>query len=238
MTRNPTFAVLLLAALVAACGQDPASTSEPVSETEAQLAATLETAADSMMRARGGPPMDLLLRYLRAVEASGDSAALALLAESRALLDSARQAREAGDRDAARGHLDASREALCDAIVLVVPDAYEETAALLDTIVARITARLGDREAPRIRRALAIVDSLATEAEAAALSDEGHALSLNLRALTLLRRLREQVSRPGGPGAPGIDGEPGMGPAGPSGGRGPGRPGRPGRPGGPGAGRP
>lgn len=231
MTRTTTLTALILAAAVTACGQDPASSAEEegaVSESEARLAATLETAADSMMQARGGRPNPLLRRFVEAVRASGDSVAMALLDESRALLDSARAAREAGDRDAARGHLEASREALCDAVVMVLPDAYEETGALVDTIVTRITARLGDAEAPRIRRALAIVDSLRTEASAAAASDEGHALSLNLRALTMLRQLREQVSRPGGPGAPGIDGEPGMGPYGP------GRPGggRPGRPGG------
>jgi hypothetical protein len=203
MHARSTVATALLALSLAACSNDPFSDSGTPDDAELQLAASLGQEADSIGRRNGAPPGRLIGRFIEAVRTSGDSEALALLDLSRALADSGRAAREAGDRETARSFFEASFEALFDAVVIVLPDAYERTSAIVDTILTRVTARLGDQEAPRIRRVLEVVSGLHAEAAAAAGEDEGHALALEVRALIMLQRLREQVRNPGGRGAPG-----------------------------------
>jgi len=109
--------------------------------------------------------------------------------------------------DAARRYFVAAHETLFDAVVIVLPNAYERTGAVVDTILARITERLGDRDAPRIRRVLGVIAQVRSDAQAAAATDEGHALALNLRALAMLQRLRDHLARPGGQGLPGDQGQ-------------------------------
>jgi hypothetical protein len=206
MRVKSTVVTALLALSLPACSNDPSGAgadAESLDDAELQLAASLGQEADSIGRRNGAPPGRLIHRFIEAVKTSGDSQALALLDLSRALADSGRAAREAGDRETARSHFQASFEALFDAVVIVLPGAYETARAIVDTILARVYERLGDQEAPRIRRVLEIVGGLHAEAGASAAEDEGHALALEVRALMMLQRLREQVQNPGGRGAPG-----------------------------------
>lgn len=204
-------AVILLSAVgLAACSSEPTGSrrdsSSTTAETEAALATGFGAFADSTAERHGAPMPRLLEAFFRTLRANPNPEAESLLAVSRALADSGRAAREAGDREAARGYWLAAHEALFDAVVLVLPDAYERTGAVIDTIVARITERLGDRDAPRIRRALERVLAIRADAAAAAAGDEGHALALNMRALMILQRLREHLQHPGGQGLPGDQG--------------------------------
>jgi uncharacterized membrane protein len=61
----------------------------------------------------------------------------------------------------------------------------------VDNVVERIEARLGDREAPRIRRILAHVTELRAEAEA--VDDPVTQLAINLRCVQILHRLVHHI---------------------------------------------
>lgn len=204
-----TASVSLIALTLAACSKEPVSTAmdEALTGPEAQLAANFAAAADNTGRRERSITALLLHRFFGELRAHDNPEARQLLAQSRALADSGRAAAQAGDRVAARSYFQAAHEALFDAVALVLPDAYERTGTVVDDIVARITARLGDRQAPRIRRVLSLVTELRTAAGAAAAAgDEGHGLALNARALDILRALHRHLQRPGAAGLPGDQG--------------------------------
>ena len=64
-------------------------------------------------------------RLIEAIEEKGDEQALALLTRSQEERESARAAFEAGDEETARTHLEASREAMHEAVTLTFPEYAE-----------------------------------------------------------------------------------------------------------------
>jgi hypothetical protein len=206
MQLKALLAGLLVAATLAACSKEPAAPTLDLAG-EASLAANLSGTADAVGRAHGST-LDLILRHFFAALRENDNPdARALLAESRVLAEEGREAMRAGDRETARAKFEAAHQKLFEAIVLVLPDAAERTGGAVDEAAARITERLGDREAPRIRRVLALVADIRARANAAlAEGNEGRALALNIRALDILRALRHHLSHPGGRGLPGDQG--------------------------------
>jgi len=206
------YTLIALSALgLAACAKEPTdarrdTTIQTPTQTEAALATGFAQSADSAAQRAGAPLPRLLDLFFAELRAHPNPEARALLEQSRALADSGRAARQAGDDAAARAYWIAAHETLFDAIVLVLPNAYERTGGVVDDILARITAALGDREAPRIRQALELVRRVRAEAATAAATDEGHALALNMRALEILKRLHEHLDHPGGQGLPGDQG--------------------------------
>lgn len=214
MMRMRAALVTLLTAGLAACASDPVGVAP--SADDLALAADIASLTDSMGTHRGMPPGALFGRMVAALRASTDPAAQALLAQATALADSGRAAQRAGDREAARAWFDASHEALFDGIVLVLPDAYANTHALVDSVLARAAARLGGRDAPRAEAVLAVADSLHQAAAAVAAADEGHALALDMQALMVLHRMRDHLRHPMGRGTPGdMGGGPPFGGGGP-----------------------
>lgn len=203
------YLIALSAIGLAACAKEPTGARREATtpQTEAALATSFASFADSSAERNGAPMPRLLNAFFRELRAHPNTEAQALVDQSRALADSGRAARDAGDLDAARRYFIAAHETLFDAVVIVLPWAYERTGAVVDTILARITARLGDRDAPRIRRVLGVITQVRADAQAAAASDEGHALALNMRALDMLRRLQEHLQHPGGQGLPGDQGQ-------------------------------
>jgi hypothetical protein len=203
------YLIALSAIGLAACAKEPtgARREAATTQTEAALATSFASFADSTAQRNGAPMPRLLEAFFRELQAHPNAQAQALVDQSRALADSGRVARDAGDMDAARRYFIAAHETLFDAVVIVLPNAYERTGAVVDTILARITERLGDRDAPRIRRVLGVIAQVRSDAQAAAATDEGHALALNLRALAMLQRLRDHLQHPGGQGLPGDQGQ-------------------------------
>lgn len=202
------YLIALSAIGLAACAKEPTGARDATTlQTEAALAASFASFADSTAQHHGAPMPRLLDVFFHELRSHPNAEAQALVDQSRALADSGRAARDAGDLDAARRYFIAAHETLFDAVVIVLPNAYERTGAVVDTILARITERLSDRDAPRIRRALAAIAQVRADAQAAAATDEGHALALNLRALAMLQRLRDHLQHPGGQGLPGDQGQ-------------------------------
>lgn len=182
----------LAATVLAACAPDTAG---PAAASDEMLFALQ---AESMAREVAASTQttydDWLRRLFAALRETDDPEAQACLAEARDLRQQARAAYEAGDRALARELLRESfRKVLC-AVVEVFPNAAERTGAAVDDVIARIEARLGDRDAPRVRRLLAHVVELRALAEAAlAEGNEIDALALNLRAIQILRRFVAHV---------------------------------------------
>jgi hypothetical protein len=210
--RHVAVATALMAfAALAACSHDqsvPTDASTPAPE--AALALSLSGSADSAARA-GGSTMDLLLQAFRAALAQQDNPrARALAEQSRALADSGRAAARARNPEAARRYFEAAHDALCRAVVLVLPNAARRIGAQVDTLRARMLIRLDTAAAPRIRAVLGFVAGLRAQSDtAAAAGDPAKALGLNVRAMDTLRALQQHLQRPGGPGLPG---DPGAGP--------------------------
>jgi hypothetical protein len=135
-----------------------------------------------------------LRRLLDTLRTTDDPEARAFLAQARAYRDSAHQAFQAGDREAARRYLALSFRAILSAVVELFPNAPERTGNAVDQALARIEAHLGDREAPRIRAVLAYVRDLRARADAALAAGEPvDALALNLRAMFILHRLVDHL---------------------------------------------
>ncbi len=108
--------------------------------------------------------------------------------------DSAWAAVQRGDTAAARAFRRAAFRDVLSAVIELFPNAPERTGAAVDTAVARIERFLGDRDAPRIRRILAHIDTLRASADSAlGAGDKVTALALNLRSLQILHRLVEHV---------------------------------------------
>lgn len=183
MTRN-TVAAALLVALVG-CSDAPL---DPAAERD--LAASLSQEGSQVMEAQQATPGGWIARVVRAVRNNGDSTALQQLDDARVLRDQARAAHEAGDDEAARALMEQAKTLLFTAIVRTFPNAPTRTGDAVDAAVDRITERLGDREAPRIRRVLSEVAQLRVDADVAlADGDAVGALALNFQAARMLQRM-------------------------------------------------
>jgi len=209
MRRIAVASAVLAVAVFAACGREARIPTDKGDLTgpEASLAASLSGTADSIAQRERGT-MDLIIQaFFNALRQSDNPGARALVERSRALADSGRAAARVGDRETARRYFEAAHETLFDAVVLVLPNVNLRLAASVDTIRARVLARLDTAAAPRIRRVLGFVAELRGRADAAlGAGDEGKALTLNVRAMETLRMMHRHLQRPGGPGLPGDQG--------------------------------
>ena len=188
--KRSYLAGVALVALAAACSDTPAgpSQNELVLAQDAQVIA--QSVSSSWDRPWGVNHLGWLRRLLDTLRTTDDPEAQAFLAQARAYRDSAFMALEAGDRMAAREFFHKSFIAILSAVVEVFPNAPARTGAAADEIIARIETRLGDAEAPRIRRVLAYVEGLRDQADAALAGGAPvRALLLNLRSLDILHRL-------------------------------------------------
>ena len=181
MKRIATIAAAGL--LLVACAENP------MSPAEAELALAQE-AQDMVSQDVSSLHHDYfgwVARLFAALRNTEDPEALAFLEQAKAYHDSAAAARRAGDYEAAREYYRLAFRAVLSAVIEVFPNAPQRTGELVDNAVARIEARLGDREAPRIRRILAHVKELRAEAEA--VDDPVTQLAINLRCVQILHRL-------------------------------------------------
>jgi hypothetical protein len=178
---------LAAVALAVACASDPAA---PVSSEELVLAQDAQLIAQEVGATTGATHDRWIARLLDTLRTTDDPEALAFLQQAREYRELARQAREAGDYEAAREYLRLSFRALLSAVIEIYPNAPARTGAAVDEAVARIELHLGDRDAPHIRRVLAHVRELRNAADAAlAAGDPVTALAINLRAMHILHRL-------------------------------------------------
>jgi HEPN domain-containing protein len=182
-------AVAMAALTVAACSSDQQDSVGP-DVTELELATASAADAEAVSAATGTDTERWFHRLFQRLRETDDPEAQACLREARELRMQAHEAYEAGDLEEARRLArEAFRKMLC-AVVEVFPNAPQRTGEAVDQVVARIYERVGDREAPRIRRVLAHVEELRTNANAALeAGDSVTALEFNLRAMHLLRRL-------------------------------------------------
>lgn len=185
MKRLGTMVVATL--LLTACGESPAG---PAS---AELALAQE-AQDMVVQDVASLHHDYfgwLGRLVAALRNTDDPEARAFLEDAHAYHDSATAARRAGDFAAARHYFELAFRSVLSAVIEVYPNAPARTGELVDNVVARIETRLGDREAPRIRRILAHVKELRAQADA--VDDPVTELALNLRCVQILHRLVHHV---------------------------------------------
>ena len=181
-------ASLSVAALVfAACSENPAG----LSSSELALAQEGETIAVQEVASVHGNYVGWLWRVLDTLRTTDDPEARAFLEQAHAYHDSAAAARAAGRFEAARHYHELAFRAVLSAVIEIYPNAPQRTGALVDSIVARIERRLGDREAPRIRRILAHVKELRGMANAA--DSPVTTLAINLRCIQILHRLVHHV---------------------------------------------
>jgi len=190
MHKRMTIAVAAML-LVAACNQDPTSS---VSPSELALAQNAQMLAADVANTTQTTCARWIWRLIDTLRTTDDPEALAFLEQARDYRESAREAFQAGDREAAREFLRLSFRAVLSAIIELFPNAPERTGAAVDQAIERIENFLGDREAPRIRAILAHVQELRAQAEEAlAGGDEVTALALNLRSIQILHRLVAHV---------------------------------------------
>jgi len=184
------FSGLAVVLLAAACSADSAG---PLSD-EVVLAQEAQVIAQEVGAATGATHERWIARLLDTLRTTDDPEALAFLQQAREYRELARQAREAGDFEAAREYLHLSFRALLSAVIEIYPNAPARTGAAVDEAVARIELRLGDREAPRIRRVLMHVRDLRNQADFALANGEPVvALAINLRAMQILHRMVEHL---------------------------------------------
>ena len=178
---------------------------------EESLALSLSADGIEVMEGRQARPGNWVQRLIRGINQQGTDEAIVLLDEARTLRGEARVAREAGDSTLFRSLMEESMQSLFQAIVLTFPDAPTRTGEAVDEAIARITERLGDRDAPRIQEVLAEATELRAQAVAAlAAGDDLAALDFNFQASRMLTRMVHFIRdghRRGGRG-PG-DGPPG-----------------------------
>lgn len=184
--RKPVMIALATVLAATACNQD---TTGP-SSSELVLAQQAEAIARDVASSTETTHEGWLRRLFAALRNTDDPEAQACLAAARDLRQQASEAFAAGDRELARQLMrDSFLKVLC-AVVEVFPNAPERTGAAVDQAIDRIEARLGDREAPRIRAILAHVKELRVQAnEALAAGNKVQALALNVRAIQILHRL-------------------------------------------------
>lgn len=171
------------ALLLAACSDNPAgpTAGELALAQEAQALVAQEVASVQ------GNYVGWLARLLSTLRTTDDVEARGFLEDARAFREQALAARRAGNFEEARRLNEQAFRAVLAAVIELYPDAPERTGTLVDNAVARIEQRLGDREAPRIRRILAHVKELREQATAS--DDAVTALALNLRSIQILHRL-------------------------------------------------
>ena len=176
----------------AACSFDSAGPG-PGSE-ELALARDAQVIAQDVGATTGTTYDRWFARLLDTLRTTDDPEAQAFVQQAREYRELARRAREAGDYAAAREYLRLSFRALLAAVIEIYPNAPARTGAAVDEAVARIELRLGDREAPRIRRVLTHVRELRNEADRAlANGDPVTALAINLRAMQILHRMVDHL---------------------------------------------
>lgn len=158
---------------------------------ELTLARDAQLIADQVSATAGGVTHDgWVRRLLEALSRTDDPEARALLEQARQYRVQAREALAAGDTAEARRLHELAFRSVLGAVIEVFPNSPARTGAAVDQAVARIEERLGDREAPRIRRVLAHVRELRNQADRAlAGGDAVTALALNLRGMQILHRL-------------------------------------------------
>lgn len=173
--------------LLAACAESPAG---PASG-ELALAQEAQALVAADVSAQHHDYFGWLGRIAAALRTTDDPEARAFLAQAREYHESAAAARRAGDYELARDYYQQAFRAVLSAVIEIFPNAPARTGELVDAAVARIETRLGDREAPRIRRILAHVKELRAEADA--VDDPVTQLAINLRCVQILHRLVHHV---------------------------------------------
>lgn len=185
------FAPILAAGLLlTACAETPAgpATSEILLAQEAQELVALDVSSQRH------DYFGWLGRLLHALRTTDNAEARALLEQAHAYHEQAAAARRAGDYEAARHYHELAFRSVLEAVIVLFPNAPARTGELVDGVIERIENRLGDREAPRIRRILAHVKELRAEADAAGeAGDEVTQLAINLRCVQILHRLVHHV---------------------------------------------
>ncbi len=177
-----------LGVAVIAVGACESGTLDPIEEES--LALSLAGDGVEVMEGHQARPGNWVRRLIRGINQEGSEEALALLEEARDLRGEAREARVAGDTTLFLALMEESRMKLFEAVVLTFPDAAERTGSAVDEAINRITERLGDRDAPRIRAVLEEATQLREQADAALeAGDDLTALDLNFQASRLLTRM-------------------------------------------------
>ena len=157
---------------------------------EEALALSLSGDGIEVMEGRQARPANWVQRLIGGIQEQGSEEAKALLEQARTLRGEARDARTAGDETLFLSLMEESKQSLFEAIVLTFPEAPERTGNAVDEAIARITEKLGDRDAPRIQEVLAEAIELRVLADAAlAAGDSVTALDLNFQASRLLTRM-------------------------------------------------
>jgi hypothetical protein len=181
-----TISALGLTVLVA--GACDSGTLEPLEEES--LALSLSGDGIEVMEGHQARPGNWVQRLIRGINQQGSTEAIALLEQARTLRGEAREARVAGDSELFLSLMEQSKASLFEAVILTFPDAPERTGNAVDEAIARITERLGDRDAPRISEVLAEATELRVQAVAAlAAGDDLTALDLNFQASRMLTRM-------------------------------------------------
>ena len=184
MKRFATIAAAGL--LLVACAENPAGPAN-----ELALAQEAQDLVAQDVASLQHDHIGWLARLFAALRNTEDPEALAFLDQAHAYHDSAAAARRAGDYEAARNYYRLAFRAVLSAVIEVFPNAPQRTGELVDNVVTRIETRIGDREAPRIRRILAHVKELRAEADA--VDDPVTQLAINLRCVQILHRLVHHV---------------------------------------------
>ena len=185
--KSQRLILLAVATLALACTGDPTA---PLAD-ELVLAQRAQSIAETEATASQAHYEGWLHRLVDALRTTDDPEARAFLEQARAYREQARAALGAGDFAAAREFYRLAFRAVVSAVIEIYPNAPARTGEVVDNILTRVDALLGDREAPRIRRVLAHVRELRTAATASA--DPVTALILNVRALQILQGLVHHV---------------------------------------------
>ena len=190
MQRHVLAGLATIAFAAIACSRD---TTGPSGE-ELVLAQGAQVIAQSVAAASGASHDGWLRRLLDTLRTTDDPEARAFLEQALAYRDSAHQARQAGDVEAARRYARLALHAILSGVIELFPNAPTRTGNAVDEALARIEQHLGDREAPRIRAILAHVRELRGRAHPALANGEPvTALALNLRGMQILHQLVEHI---------------------------------------------
>ena len=185
MKRFATIAAATL--LLAACVENPAGpgTAELILAQDAQALVEQDVATHHH------DYFGWFGRLLTALRTTDDPEARAFLEQAHQYHEEAVAARRAGNFEEARRLFQLAFRAVLSAVIEVFPNAPARSGELVDGVIARIETRLGDREAPRIRRILAHVKELRQQAEAS--DDPVTQLAINVRCTQILHRLVHHV---------------------------------------------
>ena len=186
---------------LSACSDSPTQPGSEADLSAAELSVATFASTEAEMEAsrEGANAGRLLGRVRNALRNTDNAEARGCLARAAELRRQARAAREAGDTAQAREFMQQSINAVLCAVVAVFPEAPARIGEIVDTLLARIDARVaerfGDQQPPeRLVRVLNHVRELRTNADS--LLAEGMmvpALHMNLRAMHILRRLVHHI---------------------------------------------